>query len=174
MFIRSMLLAVAVLACASAGAQDQQAVRQQLFGETDAVKSEADALNAVILAPESYAAAMELYTEAGDTLARGRDLESVREDLAEAKTLFERSVEAAKLAQTSFADALAARASAVTAEAATYAEDDWEKAEEDLLKAAQTLEDGNLNQAGNIAADALERYREAEAQAINEKSKAGN
>jgi hypothetical protein len=173
MFRQLTFLAVISLASASAIAQDQQAVRQQLFGNTDTVKAEADELNAVMLAPESYAAAMELYTEAGDTLAKGRDLDSVRENLTEADTLFARAVEAATLAQTSFASTLAARASAVTAEAATFAERDWTKAEESLIEAARTLEDGNLNKGNDIAADALERYREAEAAAINEKAKAG-
>jgi hypothetical protein len=171
MFTRLTFLAVISLACVAASAQDQQAIRQQIFGETDTVKAEADALNAVMLAPVSYAAAMELYADAGDTLAKGRDLDSAREDLAEAKTLFARSVEAAKLAQTSFADALAARASASTAEAANYADKDWERAEEALIEAARTLEDGNLNRASSIAADALERYGKAEAAAINEKAK---
>jgi hypothetical protein len=171
MFKRSLFLSLLTLVCAAASAQDQQAIRQQLFGATDAIKARADALNAVMLAPESYAAAMELYSEAGDTLAKGRDLESVREDLGEADTYFTRAVEAATLAQTSFADALAARASAEKAEAATYAENDWTKAEEGLVEAARTLEEGNLNRATDMAGDALERYSEAEAEAINEKAK---
>ena len=172
MFKRSAFLTFLILMGTTASAQDQQAIRQQLFGATDTIKAQADALNAVMLAPESYAAAMELYSEAGDTLAKGRDLESVREDLGEADTFFTRSVEAATLAQTSFAAALAARASAEKAEAATYAENDWSKAEEGLIEAARTLEEGNLNRATDMAGDALERYAEAETEAINEKAKA--
>lgn len=152
-------------------AQSQQAIRDQIFGETDAVKKQADDLNASMLAPESYAAGRELYVSASDTMAKGRDLDSVREDLAEAKTYFERSVEASKLAHTTFTTALAARAAAEKAEAAKYAEKDWRRAEEALTAAAETLEGGNLNKAVSAAGDAEKRYRETETNAIAGKTR---
>ena len=152
-------------------AQSQQAIRDQIFGETDAVKKQADDLNASMLAPESYAAGRELYVSASDTMAKGRDLDSVREDLAEAKTYFERSVEASKLAHTTFTTALAARAAAEKAEAKTYAERDWLRAEESLTASAEILEGGNLNKAMSDSKDAEERYRQAETNAIAGKAR---
>jgi hypothetical protein len=49
-----------------------------------------------MLLPESYAEGMEVYMSAVDTMEKGRDLESVREDLAEAKNLCQGSVEASQ------------------------------------------------------------------------------
>ena len=166
------LLTASLLLSGLLHAQSQQAIRDQIFGETDAVKKQADDLNASMLAPESYAAGRELYVSASDTMAKGRDLDSVREDLAEAKTYFARSVEASKLAQTTFTTALAARSAAEKAEAAKYAERDWLRAEEALTAAAETLEGGNLNKAVGDSKDAEERYRRTETNAIAAKARA--
>lgn len=170
---RVVVLAAALLFAGAAAAQDQQAVRDQLFGAVDASKQAADAVHANVLAPGAYGEAMELYTSAGDTLAKGKDLERVREETAEAKVLFDRATEAGKLAQVTFADALAARASAEKAEAAKYAARGWEKVEATLREAAVELEGGNMNRASKTAADAIEDYREVEADAINARAKAG-
>jgi hypothetical protein len=117
---------------------------------------------------------MELYMSAVDTMEKGRDMNKVREDLAEAKGFFERSIEASQLARTTFTDAIAARAAAEKAESAKYAAKDWERAEESLMAAAATLEGGNLNKATKEAADAQERYRETESKAIAGKARASN
>lgn len=153
-------------------AQSQQAVRDQLFGPTDALKKQADAVHAKILGPTSYAEAMELYKEAGDTLEKGKDLNSAKEDLAKADGLLKKSTDAAKLAQVTFADALTARAAAEKAEAAKYAAKDWGKAEGQLKDAAEQLEDGNLNKASKTAAGASKAYKATESKAINAKAKA--
>jgi hypothetical protein len=161
-----------LLASGALFAQSQQQIRDQIFGETDAVKKQAEDLNARVLAPESYAEGMELYMSAVDTMEKGKDLGRVREELAEAKTFFQRSVEASQLARTTFTDAVAARTAAEKAEAAKYAERDWQRADEALMAAARTLEDGNLNKATDQSRDAQDRYREAETKAIAAKARA--
>jgi len=155
-------------------AQSQQGIRDQLFGPTDALKKAADAANAKLLAPTSYADAMELYKDAGDTLEKGKDLNSVKEDLAKADGLFKKSTDAAKLAQVTFAEALNARAAAEKAEAAKYAAKDLGKADNELKDAAEKLEDGNLNKASKMAADAAKAYKTTESKAINAKAKAAH
>jgi hypothetical protein len=117
---------------------------------------------------------MEHYMSAVDTMEKGRDMNKVREELGEAKGLFETSIQASQLARTTFTDALAARAAAEKAEAAKYAERDWQRADEALMSAARTLEDGNLNKAIKEAADAQESYRETETKAIAGKARASN
>ena len=156
-----------LLLCGVAIAQSQQEIRDQFFGETDAVKKQADELNAKILAPGAYAEGLELYVSAGETLAKGKDLERVREDVGKAKGFFATSVEAAKLANVTFANALTARTAAQTAEAEKYAAKDWTRAEQSLLAAAETLEGGNLKRAGDDATDVEKAYRATEAQAIS-------
>ena len=169
---RSITVLFSLLASGALFAQSQQAVRDQIFGETDVVKKQAEDLNAKVLAPESYAEGMEVYLSAVDTMEKGKDLDKVREELAEAKGFFEKSVDASQLARTTFSVALEARAAAEKAEAEKYAERDWEDAEESLAGAAATLEGGNLNKATKEAGDALERYRETESKAIAAKARA--
>ena len=167
---RFTFLIASLLLCGVAIAQSQQGIRDQFFGETDAVKKQADELNAKILAPGAYAEGLELYTRAGETLAKGKDLERVREDVGKAKGFFATSVEAAKLAHVTFANALTARAAAQTAESEKYAAKDWTRAEQSLLAAAETLEGGDLKRAGDAATDAEQAYRATEAKAINGKA----
>jgi hypothetical protein len=70
-----------------------------MFGAVDASKTAADAVQAKLLAPAAYADALEIYMSAGDTLAKGKDMDRVREETAEAKVLFDKATDAAKLAQ---------------------------------------------------------------------------
>ena len=107
-----------------------------------------------------------------DTMEKGKDLDKVREELAEAKGFFATAVDASQLARTTFVDALTARGAAEKAESAKYAERDWLRADEALMAAAATLEDGNLNKAIKEAGDAQERYRETETKAIAAKARA--
>ena len=165
-------LALSVLASGALFAQSQQQIRDQIFGETDTVKKQAEDLNAKVLAPESYAEAMEHYMEAVDVMEKGKDLEKVREELGEAKGLFQKSVDASQLARTTFTTALTARAAAEKAEASKYAAKDWGRAEEALMGAARTLEGGNLNKATKESGDAEKRYRETETKAIAAKARA--
>src|SRR5688572_26475040 len=74
-----------LLASGALLAQSQQQIHDQIFGETDAVKKQAEDLNAKVLAPESYAEGMEVYLSAVDTMEKGKDLGRVREELTEAK-----------------------------------------------------------------------------------------
>jgi len=165
-------LLLSVLASGALFAQSQQAIRDQLFAETDAVKKQAEDLNAKVLAPESYAEGMEVYLSAVDTMEKGKDLGRVREELAEAKGFFQRAVDASNLARTTFTAALAARAAAEKAESAQYAAKDWQRADQALMSAAATLEGGNLNKATKDAEGAEERYRATETKAIAAKARA--
>jgi OmpA-OmpF porin, OOP family len=171
---RFITLLLSVLASGALFAQSQQQIRDQIFGETDAVKKQAEDLKANVLAPESYKEAMDLYMSAVDTMEKGKDLDSVREDLAEAKGLFQRAVDRSQLARTTFTGAIGARTAAEKAEAAQYAARDWERAEQALMGAARTLEGGNLNKAAKEAGDAQSRYVEAETKAIAGKARAAS
>jgi hypothetical protein len=161
-----------LLASGALFAQSQQQIHDQIFGETDAVKKQAEDLNAKMLAPETYAQGNKIYLEAVDTMEKGKDLGRVREELAEAKGHFQHAVDASNLARTTFTQALAARAAAEKAESAQYAAKDWKQAEEALTGAAATLEGGNLNKATKEGNSAEEAYRETETKAIAAKARA--
>jgi len=168
------LLTLMVAFSGAAAAQSGQAIRDQLFGPTDALKKSADAVHAKMLGPQAYEQAMELYKDAGDTLAKGKDINSVKEDLTKANGLFQKSTDAAKLAQVTFADTIAARTAAEKAESAKYATKDWNKGEATLKDAAEQLEEGNLNKAQKTVDSATKYYKSAETKAVNEKAKAAH
>jgi hypothetical protein len=174
MFKRMGLLALSLAFSGVGFAQSGQAVRDQLFGPTDALKQAADAVHAKVLGPKAYEDAMELYKDAGDTLAKGKDINGVKEDLSKADGLFKKSTDAAKLAQVTFADTITARSAAEKAESAKYATKDWNRGESALKDAAEQLEDGNLNKAQKTSESAKKYYQEAETDAVNEKAKAAH
>jgi hypothetical protein len=163
-----------LLVCGAAAAQSHQAVRDQLFADTDAAKHAADERDARTLAPLSYAAGMKHYVEATETLEKGRDIDDVRGELVLAKEQFERASEAATLAEVTFANALEAREPAQRAEAPRYAERDWKRAEAAFQSVAEQLEGGNLKKATADAVDVAQHYRVIEARAISAKARAGN
>ena len=72
---RYIVVVLSLLVSGALFAQSQQQIRDQLFGETDAVKKQAEDLNAKVLAPESYAEGMEVYMSAVDTMEKGKDLD---------------------------------------------------------------------------------------------------
>jgi hypothetical protein len=168
------LLTLSLAFSGLAFAQSGQAVRDQMFGPTDALKKSADAVHAKVLGPQAYEEAMELYKDAGDTLAKGKDINSVKEDLTKANGLFQKSTESAKLAQVTFADTIKARTSAENAESAKYATKDWNRGESALKDAAEQLEEGNLNKAQKTVDGATKYYQSAETKAVNEKAKAAH
>jgi hypothetical protein len=174
MITRLGVLTLSLAFSGAALAQTGTAVREQLFAPTDALKASADAVHAKVLGPQAYAEAMELYKDAGDTLAKGKDINSVKEDLTKANGLFQKSTESAKLAQVTFADTITARTAAEKAESAKYATKEWNRAESDLKDAAEQLEEGNLNKAQKTAGDAKKDYAAAETKAVNQKAKAAH
>jgi hypothetical protein len=171
MLRRVVLFALSIVLSGLACAQSAQAVRDQLFGATDALKKQAEAVHASVLAPRAYSEAMELYKEAGDLLTKGKDIDGVRELLGEADGHFKSAIEAGKLGETQFKPVVEARTAAEKAEAGKYAAKDWTKAENAFRDAAAELEGGNLNKAQKASNDVIEAYRAAEGKAINAKAK---
>lgn len=161
------LLTAAVLAVGAtpepAAAQD---VRATLFEEADQALQAAKEAQADLLAPETWSDAMELYRRAEEDLERGRDLSDIRRRLQRATELFRQATETTELARVTFTSTLAAREDAMNAEAATFAANRWQEAEERFERAAKELEDGDVNDARRESTRALQRYREAELAAI--------
>ena len=143
-----------------------QALREQLFADADAAMAAANEAEANILAPISYESAAKHYRDADEDLKRGRSLEGIREDLADAVKYFNQATESTKLTRVTLRDAIAARNDAGEAEAAEFASDLWRDAEQQFAEAARRLEDGNLNRARRAAESAEEDYRQAELKAI--------
>jgi outer membrane protein OmpA-like peptidoglycan-associated protein len=144
----------------------QDAIRTQLFSETDTLMEAAKTMNAPIYAPSHFEKAMEAYHDAETALKKGTDLEGIRETLTEANGNFQRALEVCKIGQVAFAPVMNARGDAISAEAARFSPEQWTKAEEQLKQAAMDLEDGDVNDAKAKAGEAEGMYRVAELEAI--------
>jgi outer membrane protein OmpA-like peptidoglycan-associated protein len=154
-----------VLSATAVWPQDQL-LREQVFARADQALAAANEAQANVLAPVSYAEAARYYRDAETALERGRRLDGIREDLAEAVSHFTASIAAAELARVSLRDTIAARDDAMAADAAGYAEREWREAEATFATAARRLEGGTLNNALRAGDEAREQFRVAEMAAI--------
>ena len=143
-----------------------EGIRTELFREADEVWAAARAARVEILTPTSHAKAERLYRRAEDNLARGRNLEDIREDLREAIAHLREGIEAAKLAEVTLAAPIEARSDALKAEAPQYSEALWTDAKGKFADAAAALEDGNVKKAQKRGDEARVLFREAELDAI--------
>ena len=147
-------------------AMAQDAIRTQLFGETDKMMEAAKAKNAPLYAPTFFGKAMEAYQDAEAALKKGKDLDGIRETLTEANGYFQKALDVCKIGQVTFTAVMNARGDAISAEAARFSPEHWTRAEAQLKKAAQDLEDGDVNDAKAKAGEAEGMYRTAELEAI--------
>ena len=161
---RTLLLGILALGAASALAQNE--LRSTFFKDADAAKAAADAVNAEWLAPRTYERGMREYRNAEQALERGRNIDYVRTNAAEAANYFTDAAKAARLAQTALAQALKSRQDAANAEAPKRSPDLWEDAQDKFADAIRYLEGGNLKSAKRRELEATSLYRDAELVAI--------
>jgi outer membrane protein OmpA-like peptidoglycan-associated protein len=158
------VLALGLVLSASQGtAQD---LRGTLFREADQALEAARAVDAALLAPQSYARGTEAYADAESDLARGRNMDRIRAQLAVAVRAFNESAEAAEIAAITLSSLIKTRADATNARADTFAAQQWGEAGELFEDAMARLESGDIRSARNRASDAEALYRDAELTAI--------
>jgi outer membrane protein OmpA-like peptidoglycan-associated protein len=163
-FVRLLVLAIFVLGAVFAAAQDE--LRNTFFKEADAARAAADAQNAVLLAPRSYAAATKDY-EAGDAgLTRGRNIEYVRDKTESATRHYKTATTAAELAKTVLSQVMKSRQDAANAKAPELSMEIWDKAQREFGSAIRYLERGDLKNAKRKDIEATSLYRDAELVAI--------
>ena len=163
-WLRALILAVLALGAASALAQNE--LRSTFFKNADAAKEAADAVNAEWLAPRTYERGMREYQAAEQALQRGRNIDYVRTNAAEAANYFTDAAKAAGLAKTALAQALKSRQDAANAQAPKLSPDLWEDAQSKFADAIRYLESGNLKSAKRREVEATSLYRDAELVAI--------
>jgi outer membrane protein OmpA-like peptidoglycan-associated protein len=95
-------------------AQDE--LRTTFFKEADAAKAAADAADAKLLAPRSYERGMKEYRDAEVALERGRNIETVRSNAADATRYFKTATSAAELADVKLAQVMKSRQDAANSE----------------------------------------------------------
>jgi len=144
----------------------QENLRNQLFGNVDDLYNKVKEKNGSMFAPSSFGSAMKYYNEANDYYKRGKKLEDIRESIKNAEAYFAKALDVCKLAEVTFSSVIAARTDADSANAQKHAINLWNKAEKQLLAAAEELENGQLGDAKEKAKEAEATYRAAELEAI--------
>ena len=162
--VKLVILGVALLAAGSGFAQDE--LRKTFFRDADAAKAAADSVNAKLYAPKSYGSAMKEYGDAESLLERGRNIEYVRSNAADAVRYFRTATKAAELAQTALAQAIKSRQDGANAQAPKLSPELWSDAQQKFSRAIQYLEKGDLKNAKRRENEAINLYREAELVAI--------
>ena len=156
------LLAVALAGIANA----QNELRDTFFKEADAARQAADEANAELLAPRNYGRGVKEYQDAENALNRGRNIESVRSNAADATAYFKTAAESAALAKTALAQALKSRQDAANALAPKLSSELWSDAQRSFQRAIQLLERGDLKNSKKSEIKATTQYRDAELDAI--------
>jgi outer membrane protein OmpA-like peptidoglycan-associated protein len=159
-----LILALTLALGASAFAQDE--LRATFFKDADAAKSAADAANAELLAPRNYGRGMKEYRDAENALARGRNIELVRSNAADAASYFNTATESARLASTALAQVMKSRQDAANARAPELSPEIWQSAQRKFGDAVRLLERGDLKGSRRRDIEATSLYRDAELVAI--------
>lgn len=162
--LKFVILTTAMLVFSGAHAQDE--LRSTFFKEADAAKAAADAENAELFAPKSYENGMKEYRTAESALERGRNIEYVRDNAADATEYFRSATQAAQLAKTALAQAIKSRQDGANAQAPRLSSELWQKAQQEFIRAIQLLERGDLKNAKRREIEATTLYRDAELDAI--------
>jgi outer membrane protein OmpA-like peptidoglycan-associated protein len=159
-----MLVLTLCLAAPLAFAQDE--LRNTFFKDADAAKAAADAADAKLLAPRSYERGMSEYEDAEVALERGRNIETVRSNAADATRYFKTATSAAELASVKLAQVMKSRQDAANAKAPQLSPEIWQEAQRKFADAIRLLERGDLKATTRREIEATSLYRDAELVAI--------
>jgi len=163
-YARIVLVLMLLLGAGNASAQDE--LRKTFFKEADAAKAAAEAADAALLAPRSYERGMKEYGDAEYALERGRNIEVVRSNAAEATRYLNTATTAAELAATALAQVMKSRQDAANARAPELSPDIWAEAQRKFADAIRLLERGDLKGSKRRDIEATSLYRDAELVAI--------
>ena len=162
--LRWSALAALALHCGSVPAQNE--LRSTFFREADAALKAAQAANAELLAPDSYADGMKDYQDAESGLERGRNVEYVRDKARDATAHLLEAEKIATLGKTVLSQVMKSRQDAANARAPELSRELWEEAQKEFAAAIRDVERGNLKGAREKDIEATSLYRDAELVAI--------
>jgi len=163
-FIRLVFICLALLATSQSYAQNE--LRKTFFKDADAAMASAEAVDAGLLAPRAWERGLKEYRDAESLFERGRNIEFVRDNAADAVRHFRDAEDKARLARTKFAQVLKSRQDAANAKAPELSAELWQKAQRKFSEAIRILERGDLKGASRREIEATSLYRDAELVAI--------
>jgi outer membrane protein OmpA-like peptidoglycan-associated protein len=163
-YVRCLVIVALFFGAAGANAQDE--LRKTFFKNADAAKEAAEAVDAKLLAPQSYQRGMKEYTDAEKALEKGRNIETVRSNAALAAGHFKTATTAAELARTALSQVMKSRQDAANAKSPELSSELWREAQGKFADAIRRLERGDLKGAKRRDIEATSLYRDAELSAI--------
>ena len=164
LFVRLVFAGLALLAAGQGYAQNE--LRDTFFREADAAKAAAEAADAKLLSPRTYERGLKEYNDAELALQRGRNIETVRSNAADATRYLSEAADKAQLARTALAQVIKSRQDAANARAPNLSSDVWQQAQKKFSEAIRLLERGDLKNSKRRSIEATSLYREAELVAI--------
>jgi OmpA-OmpF porin, OOP family len=159
-------LLISLFAAVALHAPAQDDLRASLFRDADQALEQARAVDAELLAPDTFIRGLEAYMSAEADLGRGRNADRIRTSLAAATRMLGEARDAAEIASVTLAAVIKTRADATNANAATFAAPLWTEASENFSEAARRLETGDIRGARTRADEAETLFRDAELTAI--------
>ncbi len=159
-------LGITLVFVALCGHADLAEMRGSLFRAADDARTVALSRSANVLAPITYAEAMDALNKAQSLFDRSGSVETIRRTLTQAENRFNKATEAADIAATALDAVIQARRDASSSEAKRFADDEWEEGEVAFLEATRRLERGSISSSQRYAKKAEAAYREAELIAI--------
>ena len=146
----------------------QNSLKSNLFNDYQAIIENAREKNAEVLSPENFKKAVEKFDEADRDYDKNKNggLKEIRQKLDESKKFAEKALSIVELANLYLKTSIEARGAAISANAALYALDLWNQAEDKMRDAGKDLEDDDINDARDTGTKATELYRKAELIAI--------
>ena len=163
-FVKLVFAGLALLAAGQGYAQNE--LRDTFFREADAAKAAAEAADAKLLSPRTYERGLKEYNDAELALQRGRNIETVRSNAADATRYLSEAADKAQLARTALAQVIKSRQDAANARAPNLSSDVWQQAQKKFSEAIRLLERGDLKNSKRRSIEATSLYREAELVAI--------
>ena len=163
MLLRSLLVVVlvglSVMAPTPAPADSMISMYQRLFGRVDEEMAAVKKTGAEVLSPEYFAKAVRYKKEAEQAFRAGRSHESVQKDIRKAREWLRKALDATEIATVTFADAMAARDNALSADAPRFAREMWAEAEEEMRDATNDVERGDIRDARDDARKVAALYK---------------
>jgi len=140
----------------------QSSPKEKFFADYAILLDEVRSQNGEILSPEYFRKAIDKFESASEDYDKKKSIKNVREKLDESAKHARRALDVIKLAGVTLTQTIESRDAALATNAPLYASDLWEKAENELHKAATNLEDDDVDDARSDGAKAADYFREAE------------
>jgi outer membrane protein OmpA-like peptidoglycan-associated protein len=150
----------------SALGQNQDQLKETLFGATDKKLVKVQSEQGNLLSPANFKNAMNRYNEALEDLKNKKNIADIEKKLAEVNENLDKCLEVAKLGHITFATTMKAREDALKANAPQYSKEQYEQAEAQFISAAKKLERGDVKGAKKNVFKIDDTFRTAELNAI--------